>query len=228
MGEKLRQLGTRIDALSVRERGFIMLTVLVAIYVLWDSALMRPLNAQEAMFTRSIVDTRMEIDKLNASALEITRLQTVDPDAENRARRDKLEADLKLVNAELDEVAEHLIAPEDMAEVLETVLKRSADVHFLKLEGLGSASILPGTGDNAATGTPASGARDALLGAFKHGLRLEFQGGYLETLKVLRELETLPWAFFWESVDLEVKGYPNARTAVTVFTLSWKKDWIGV
>ncbi|MCI0590119.1 MAG: MSHA biogenesis protein MshJ, partial [Gammaproteobacteria bacterium] len=64
--------------------------------------------------------------------------------------------------------------------------------------------------------------------AYMHGLRMEFEGGYLDTLDYLRKLEALPWAFFWDSVDFKVEKYPKALGSITVYTLSLDANWIGV
>ena len=117
-----------------------------------------------------------------------------------------------------------------MAAVLENVLASSRGVRFLGLNGLGTSPLIdkdPGDPEPDQDAAPPETGQ-GLQAAFKHGLKLEVSGSYLDTLKVLRKLESLPWTFFWESVDLQVQEYPEAKTEITVFTLSWQRAWIGV
>lgn len=231
--ESLRDLAARIDALSVRERALTMAVLLFGLYVIWDAALIGPLVKEEKALEKKRAALRAETVELAVEKAQIVAREDEDPDAENRALLARLETDLQAVKAELREAAQHLVLPDQMASVLEAVLARSRGVEFLGLKGLGASSILSNDEDaeseEGARATPKEGtAADRLGSAFKHGLRFEFEGGYLETLALLRELESLPWGFFWDAVNLEVIEYPRSKVSITVFTLSWTKDWIGV
>ncbi len=230
--EGLRNLAARVDGLSVRERALIMATVLVVLYLLWDTALMHPLDMRQFKLSDQLATTRVEIDTLNREAAVIIARQGEDPDADNRAQLDVRHQELAELKLALQEAARRLVPAEEMANLLETVLRRSRGVQFLRLEGLGANSILEDlptvSGAETAPGAGGTASRPAVQAAFKHGLLIEFEGGYLEALSVLRELEDLPWVFFWDSVKLGVEEYPTARLAITVFTLSWNRAWIGV
>ena len=228
----LRNLASRIDEFSIRERGLIMITVLVLLYLLWQAWLMTPLTANRATVSVRISDTKGEVAALNQQTQTIVQRQRTDPDEDNRKEITRLQAQLDGLLDELDEMTAHLIAPDEMAGVLERVLLSSRDVQFISLKGLGVTGLLDSADDDnqttAAEPSTNSGLRANFRGAFKHGLKLEVQGGFLETLEVLRKLESLPWVFFWESVDLQVDEYPTSHTEITVFTLSWARAWIGV
>ena len=64
--------------------------------------------------------------------------------------------------------------------------------------------------------------------AYRHGLRIEFQGDYLTTLNYLRRLENLKWGFFWDNFEFKVNDYPDSTVAIEIFTLSLQQEWIGV
>ena len=235
---RLRELMAWIDALSFRERGLILVIALFVFYGLWDTLLMQPLDAKQEKLSKQLEQTQQEVLGLQQQAQTIVELHGVDPNAKNRAKLEKLQKELDAIKEELKQSTAHLIAPKDMAKVLETVLKQSEGLNFVRLEGLG---VTPLVKEGTVEGIidveqDISKADDeqgvfpvaSLQMAYLHGLRIEFEGGYLDTLDYLRKLEALPWAFFWDSVDYQVEEYPKGMSSITVYTLSLDENWIGV
>ncbi|MCI0401402.1 MAG: hypothetical protein L0Z68_08920 [Gammaproteobacteria bacterium] len=242
---RLKELMIWIDALSFRERGLILLILLFALYGLWDTLLMQPLNVKQEKLTNQNEQIHKEVQGLQLQAQTIVDTHGVDPNALNRAKLEELQKQLDTVKAELKQSTEHLISPQDMAKVLESVLKQSGELNFVKLEGLGvkplvnEGSVVEIVGaeqgeslsidkEKSLPDKQGQSPDKALQTAYMHGLRMEFEGGYLDTLDYLRKLEALPWAFFWDSVDFKVEKYPKALGSITVYTLSLDANWIGV
>ena len=109
--EELKNLAARIDTFSVRERGLIMLTVLVLLYIVWQVWLMTPLEQQETLLSQRILDTHTEIQKLNRQVSLIVKRKSDDPDARSRQELARLQAELETLEAELREMTVHLIPP---------------------------------------------------------------------------------------------------------------------
>lgn len=63
---------------------------------------------------------------------------------------------------------------------------------------------------------------------YKHGIMLELVGDYAATLRYLKNLEDLPWNFYWDAVRYEVTEYPKAKIRILVNTISLEKDWVRV
>jgi MSHA biogenesis protein MshJ len=115
-----------------------------------------------------------------------------------------------------------------MAEVLKNVLGKSGKLTLLGLTGLGAQPL---TGLPAAAQAPAGKPEVppvATVVAYRHGLRIEVAGSYLDVLAYLHGLETLPWKFLWDSVDYKVKSYPQGTATIVVYTLSLDPAWIGI
>ena len=144
----LRNLASRIDEFSIRERGLIMITVLVLLYLLWQAWLMTPLTANRATVSVRISDTKGEVAALNQQTQTIVQRQRTDPDEDNRKEITRLQAQLDGLLDELDEMTAHLIAPDEMAGVLERVLLSSRDVQFISLKGLGVTGLLDSADDD--------------------------------------------------------------------------------
>lgn len=63
---------------------------------------------------------------------------------------------------------------------------------------------------------------------YKHAVEIEFIGDYLSTLNYLRNLEALPWHFYWDGMEYKVIKHPKATITISIYTLSLDKSWIGV
>jgi len=104
------------------------------------------------------------------------------------------------------------------------------------VKGLGSSPLVV---DDKQTGGKAGGDQTAgdtagnteengvITNAYKHGLQVEFNGSFMSTLEYIKELEALDDKFIWDNLRLDIGEYPEGRAAVTVFTLSLDRNWIG-
>ena len=130
-----------------------------------------------------------------------------------------------------------LSLPKDMPKILETVLHKTGGLTLLRLQSLGVSPLIVKEEDsdkvnsNNIKHTNESETKltaDNIDNAYRHGLRIEFNGDYLTTLDYLRSLEDLEWGFFWDNFKLTVNEYPDATASIEIFTLSLNKDWIDV
>ena len=227
--DRIKLWQEKLDALSLRERGAILLCALFVIYFVWDSLLMQPLRAEEKLKSTQLQTSLAEQQKLSMQIENILANEKSDPNQENKARLKALKTKLNSIEQQVQNSASKLISPQDMAMMLETVLVKVKGLELQKVRGLGSEPVLRvADGGQNQDGQPALTADDPVSNAYKHGLRIEFRGDYLGTLEYIRELENLEWGFFWESLDLEVNDYPDSSVGITVYTLSLDKNWIGV
>ncbi|MFM5344842.1 MSHA biogenesis protein MshJ [Aeromonas veronii] len=203
--------GQRIAVLSQRERVLILLTGLVllgaaGIYGWIDGA-----------------DTRLQQDRMALSAaerdLEIMELENLGKQARlkrdpNQGVRDQLaqvEADLARIDDELKAQTVDLIPAHEMPLVLEALLSRSANLHMLALSSLEPTPLMAG---------------EHKVNLYKHGIRLQLEGGYFDVYQYLKALEALPRHFYWKQLDYQVKAYPGAVVEMEIYTLSTSKEFI--
>lgn len=230
--DKLKQLAEKVDSLTVRERAMILLGVLAIIYFAWDGLFMRPLDIQHNRTSAQLETKRAELGGLNFQLQEAIAARQLDPDAENRAKLERLRQEIAVLDSEIRATTRQLIDPARMTEVLRTVIHQIGGLTLTNLEGLGVSPLL--TADDTRRGARAtepstsaeSGANGDLAGAYRHGMRIRFRGDYLNTLEYLRKLEALEWDFFWDSADFVIKQYPDGETTITIYTLSLAPDWI--
>lgn len=232
MKEKFKQLSDRIDALSVRERAIIFLGLIAVLFSLWDALLSTPLaNEQKALIA--------ELNSKNSERLVLnTRMQALiessqqDPDAENRKRLQLLRDKLSALESELAASTRNLVSPEEMPVLLESMLMQTRGLSLNSLKSLGVKPLVEQDEKQQSSAAPSDAGNNVnannISSAYKHGLRIEFDGDYFSTMAYLKKLEELEWGFFWDNFTLSVQDYPATNAAIEIFTLSLSKNWIGV
>jgi MSHA biogenesis protein MshJ len=247
--EKLRYLIDKIDALSIRERGIILAAVVFIMFTLWDTFLMRPQLEDNKKLLADLQIKRAEQLALNYRIQGLSRQGHDDSGETGRNRLAELKQQLAEVETSVRNSTNHLIDADKMAAILQTILSKSRGLQLIEIKGLGVTPLLapvavagqvPGQAAEVAIDdqqpaddqTPAteveSAGVDAFDNAYKHGLTITLEGDYLSALAYMRELESLEWGFFWETVEYEVTEYPRGTVAITLYTLSLGKEWIGV
>lgn len=246
----LRRLQNRIDELTLRERGILLLGILAVTYFLWDTLLMQPLEVRHKSLAAQLEIKRAEVMVLNEKMRSLLAAQEQDPDAGNRKQLEALRRQLAEIETSLQASTVQLVAPEKMPEILRTVINKTEGLILISLRGTGATPILaqgdktaaasgdtPEPAEDAETGTPETAADDGsskvaasatISSAYKHGMTVTFEGDYLATLEYLRRLENLGFGFFWDSLEFSIKEYPRAQASIKIFTLSLNKDWISV
>lgn len=217
----VRDAMARIDALPIRERALLFAAAVLLLLWVWHAALLQPLSQRRTQAARDIVQTQHDITTTEQQATAIEKRSAVDLDADNQARAAQLRTQIDEARQQLARDGSQLVPPEKMAEVLEAMISKSGNLSLVALNGLGTSPLGPAA--------PAQGTAAAVQPAvaYRHGLRLEFSGPYLDVLEYLRTLESLPWKFLWGSVEYEVSDYPQAKGAIVVYTLSLAPGWIG-
>jgi len=224
MKAKFAQWLARIDALSLRERGLLLFVVVFVIYLAWDNLLIGSLDSERKRLTTQIGELQAQTAKIEAQVQATLRTYSVDPDRENHERLKQLKSELLALDTQLKDMVLGLIEPRQMSKVLEGVLRRDTELRLIRIESLSPRPLIDGD----TKGRGEQGKDSQLVGVYRHGLVIEFEGTYLDTLRYLKVLEGLPWQFYWDNVELQVGNYPHAHVVVTVYTLSLKEGWIGV
>jgi len=217
--EKGRQVLAQIDALSLRERALVMLGAFMVLFLAWDGLLMSDIGKRSKTLSADIDVTQNRMEQLNRSIASAAQARGTDP---NIVLQNEIAATRARI-AELDETLDarsgSIIPPNEMARVIEQVLRRQGRLKLVSARSLSPSPLFEpvDTAEGDAVGT-----------VYKHGLELEVEGRYLDVLGYLRELESLDWKFFWETVALEGDTYPSNRVRIRVYSLNLEEGWLGV
>ena len=232
----LEALNDRVKTLTLKERVGILLAISIMIYGIWDFTFMQPMLEKEAALNSSLDEKGQLIMTLSGQVQNLVDSDKSPQFKKNRQRLDDVISQLELTDQKLLEITSSLIGPDQMAKVLERLLVQSEGLTIRRLQGLGAKpfpeKVEKTDQDLEQNSVSAEASNEEVkveaLTAWEHGLRVEFSGSYLDTMKYLQSLEELNWEFYWDSVELEVDEFPNVNTAIKVYTLSLDEGWIDV
>lgn len=213
--KQLQALAVRVDAMSLRERALIFITVLVALYFVATNMLFAPVNSEKDRLQNQVNLKRNETRVLELQIQNLVADGDRHPEAGKRKKLTELQENLKAMDAELSRVTAGLVPPKEMARLLEQMLLKNRGLRLMKMESQPPTPLLEG---------------GATAGAmvYKHGMRVELQGGYLDILRYLKSLEGLPWKVFWGQVTLQSEKHPVSNVNLLIYTLSTHEAWIGL
>lgn len=207
----------RYDALSLRERGLVLVAVLVVIYFLWTSIVSLPVAdaRQAAAEEQQRLSQRISQMALEEAALHQAAAE--DPEQMLRRERDALRMELADLDEQLAELSLGLVSVHQLASVLEQVLVEAKGLQLRRLQTLPVESL-----NLSAAGS------STVASVYKHGVLLAVSGSYFDVLAYLKNLESLGWRFYWEELRYEQEQYPTGLFELKVFTLSTEEGLLGV
>lgn len=208
----------RIDALSLRERALIFAVVLGGIFAV-ANALFSPLFGQQTRLQKELAAMRAQTLAVQAQTEQMVA-ERANPDGINQRRLIELQHQLQKAGGAGEGSARGVVSPREMARLVQQMLAKDRSVLVVSVENVAPVSL---TGE---TALAASGVSQPVI--YKHGIRIELQGQYLELMRYLRALEALPWKVFWGEVQLHSDTHPVLRATVVIYTLSLDRAWIGV
>jgi len=233
MNERLEKLQAWFDALSQREQWLTGITAIVAVLVIWHTFLYSSWVSQNSENKIQIESLTQRINTLQTGIDGMNLVLQQDPDKETKEKVALLNNRIANLDQQLRDSSSDLISPREMAHVLEDVLKQNEDLALLRLQSGRAIPLYEEGGEPKSDQTGQSKASDDVamvdLGplAFRHPLKIEFQGGYKQAVQYLQALENLPWQFFWHGIELETDKYPRVNIRLEVYTLSLEPGWIG-
>ncbi|BCR06407.1 hypothetical protein DESUT3_34760 [Desulfuromonas versatilis] len=217
---RLKTWGERLEKRSLRERALLLLGALALLAAAWHALLYQPIEERRRLLQARIQAIDVQTAQITAQGEQVIALHSQDPDQKNRLALQQLEAEIAAIGAELEGMADNLVSPREMPRLVEQVLSRQKGLRLLRMENLEPVALLEAPAGAALPGE--------MPNLYRHALRIEFEGSYVDTLAYLRELETLPRHLFWDELQIEVLRHPTSRVRLTVHTLSLKRGWIGV
>ncbi len=197
----------RIDALELRERILLLAATVAVLFLAVDSLGFQPTLKAQQVTQERISDLEMQLGALRQQAVLLGRKTEDDPIAARYRNRDSLTAELAELDARIVDQLGALVEPAQAAELLEQVLTRHRGLKITSLRA--SAEPLETAAD-----TANQAARLA-----RYQLDLVLEGGYLDLMRYLDALESMPWKFFWQLVDFQVSEYPHAVSRLQLYTL---------
>lgn len=211
----------RFEQRPPRERAIIFAGLLIVIVLAGDLLLIEPIIKQKKTIVKHLVEAEASNTALKTQLEIVTSKSSEDPDREGRQKLAALQADLRRFDEKLEGRLQDFVPPKEMVGILEKILSLNTSLKLVSLEKLASEPWppLPEGQDKAVV---------AAQQVFRHSVRLQFEGKYLDAVAFCKELEALPKSFFWEGLTIELLAYPVSRITLTLTTMNLTAGWIGV
>lgn len=227
---RLTALTERVDAFSLRERALMFISILVVLYLVAANLVFAPLATEQERLRKQLANTRDQIQLQERQIQIIAGDDTADGQS-RQARVTALRDQLRSTDEALARATTGLVPSREMARLVERMLAKNPRLVLTKVESLPPSPLFANAvqGDSVAVGVgTASTATAAVSGVYKHGMRIELSGRYLDILRYLKALEELPWKIFWAEIALETDAYPTSRLTLLIHTLSFQEGWIAI
>lgn len=195
-----QQQVVRIDALSLRERAFLFLSVIVVCLALADVLWLSPAQVAHQQVTQRFAAQGAELSRLRDELKSIA--QPVDA---SKAVRDDIaaaNARLEAVNQEITTVAPFADGGPALEQVLVQFLRRQEGLTLLSTGTLKQDAAIPVAPATAAAPT----------GLSKRGMELRVAGPYPELVRYVKTLENALPALRWGALQLKSEKQPPELT----------------
>lgn len=223
MKQLWQQLAQRIDSRNLRERAQIFAAVAAVMIFLFNSLVLDAQMAHEKRLSQQVVRERTDLAALQAEIQRLAAEQPADPDAENKARLQSLQAELAKADDATRALQDRLVSPDKMVSLLEGLLSRNGKLRLVSLK------TLPASGLNDIVVSASDEKRDAAVeGLYRHGVEITVQGTYFDIMNYLVQLEAMPWQLYWGKARLHVDEHPTSTLTLELYTLSLEKKWLNI
>lgn len=226
MMAKARHVAEKIDAMVARERFLLFAAVVVGLVFIWLSLVLWPAQDKQVMQSERIEGLRKEVAALSDQIQGVADRAKRDPNRILRQRMEELDAQVAEVDRQLSAEASAFVHPSEMSAALRQILAHDEKLELVRIESMPSQPIaMTESGVQIVEELPED---ENLPVVYRHGLAVEFVGGYLDTLAFLQRVEGMSWRFFWGELDYQVEVLPDARVRLVLYTLSGSRGWLGV
>jgi MSHA biogenesis protein MshJ len=206
MKQQWQQLALRVDAMQLRERAFLFLTIVVCALALADAIWLSPAQLAYKQATLRIAAQVADLQRLRDELKSLA--QPVD--ASKVVRDEIAEADLRLdaINREIREVVPLAEGGPAIEQALVQFLRRREGLTLLKMGTLQQETVGP------ASATPGA-ANPSVLS--RRGLELSVSGSYSELVRYVQTLENALPTLRWGNLQLKTtKQKPELTLQVYV------------
>ncbi|HEX8886093.1 MAG TPA: MSHA biogenesis protein MshJ [Noviherbaspirillum sp.] len=199
--------------------------------VVANQFLLQTASTRITALSKQMITDKAAARKLQVQIDKLASTTVVDPDLENKARLAKLNAEEAAAQALVAALGKDLVAPDQMASMLESILARHGSLQLVSLVKLPIQSLSTSSGQaaqSAQSDRKDAGKTTASDVVYKHGVEIVLQGEYLQLMDYLAQLEKLPVRVVWGRMKLKVDSHPKSTMSLTMYTLSLEKTWINI
>lgn len=230
MKPRLEAWFARFDALSRRERVLLAAASIGGVLMVGNTLFIDLPLARARIISKQVQTEQSELRMLEQQVQALS-LGIKDPDQESRQQRDQLQQQLAALREQIQAQSKHLVKPDEVPALLESLLNRHASLRLLSMRTLPvepavslpvEKSAAPAKAVEKAADLPK---RSEAPRVWRHGVEIRVQGGYQELQAYVAELEALQRRLAWGPVRLQA-SYPNSELQLMLYTYSLDPVWL--
>lgn len=233
MQEQWQSYSSKFLKITPREQILIAITGLFFIVFILYTLIVESYILKAEQYQKNIDSLITAQRSANTSISEFSILLARNPNKALQEKIDQYEAELGAVDQELLTLTSELINPIDMRKALVKLLNLQKGVSLVSFELLGAEQVVSPElevieNENGEVKAKVSLENDHGLSLYRHGVKIKLAGRYFQLRDYLARFEQLPWKFFWQGFNYQVKEYPNSELEIEIYSLSTRKEFIGV
>lgn len=222
-------------AITAREQYLILLTGLVAIvFVFFTLAIDERLTKIDNT-SKQLRQTLSSNQSAQTTIAVLEESLATDPNVAINKQIAQYEQKLAEIDSELLLLTTDLINPIQMRYALIDLLKTQKNISLLSFEIIAAQAMNVDKkqldtqqADSAISNKEDLEDSEQSLTLYKHGIELKLKGNYFALKNYLEQLEKMDWQFFWQEFDYQTLEYPQSELTIKMYSLSTKKEFIGV
>jgi MSHA biogenesis protein MshJ len=214
----------KYDSISLRERGMIFVAVAFLTISLINKLFLDPLLAKQKSLSEQMVQQQEKIKEVRAVMEALLQAKRNDADSPLRKQLSSAKQRIAESDAYMQNLRGRLVAPEQMANLLQQVLKKNGQLELVSLQSLPVEPLIA----EKTEGTKTAPVADTSNQVYTHRMKISVRGTYPDLLQYLTMLEHLPTQMFWGTAKMEADHPPTAELTLTLYTLSLDKTWLQI
>jgi len=214
MNNKIKQQLILFDDLAIRKKILITFSAMILVFFLFDIFWLSDKVKEKKQLNSNITRLEQQVEQLTKTKNEVMFSIKNIQDDPNEKEVGLIKEKIEKARVELENKSISLVKPEEMAVLIEKIIKTSKTLKLVSL--------------NKKIATPLFESNDnSPVEMFRHPLVLNFEGGYMNTMKFIQKLESMEQKLIFDHFVFSVEEYPVSKVSLAVSTLSLSKKWIG-
>ncbi len=207
---------SQFDNLSIRIRLLITFATALIVFMLFDLFWFSENQSKETQLQTAINLTDKQLEQFIQTQNEINAgIYSARNNPKNKQLR-HIQQQISGIKKELEDKALHMVKPEAMVELLKQIISRSKKLKLISLKKTPPENLFEEKDKN-----------NQSVQMYRHAFVLSFEGGYQETLKFIKQLESMEQKVKFDQLIYSVDHYPKSRVSLVVSTYSLSRKWIG-
>jgi len=232
MNKQWQAYSDKYLVITPREQYMVLITGLVAIIFIIHTFFIDDNASKIVNFEKKVMQIGNENRSTKASIKLLEDGLSRDPNSELNRQISQYKERLKKVDGNLLKLTSDLINPIQMRHALMQLLKTQKGVSLQSFQVIAAKPINLSTAKAVvnvdATKTIAADPNQQEMILYRHAIKIKLSGNYFQLRDYLTQLEALSWKFFWQEFNYQLKEYPVSELEIEMYSLSTKREFIGV